>query len=92
MRNDPNSLVRKQFLITRRQAEKIEKLAGAKGVAATEMLRRAIDAYDPEVRTVGGDAPKLMELVHDRLKEAMQATQEAARVVTSAIEEKPKAR
>lgn len=41
-------LVRKQFLISSAQEAKLKQLAKDHGVSAGEMVRRAIDAYDPD--------------------------------------------
>lgn len=88
MQNDPNSLVRKQFLITKSQVEKLEKLAGGVGISATEVLRRAIDAYAPVQTTADMEAPELLNLLQSRLKEAIDTAKAASIAVGSSIEEK----
>lgn len=67
------SLVRKQFLIYPGQIEKIERLAKRENTSATEMVRKAIDAYNPDIPEDMGEN-ELMELVAARLKEAIADT------------------
>jgi hypothetical protein len=88
MQSDPNSLVRKQFLITRSQVEKLEKLAGGVGISATEVLRRAIDAYAPARTTTDMEAPELLNLLQSRLKEAIDTAKAASIAVGSSTGEK----
>jgi hypothetical protein len=46
--NLTGNLVRKQFLMSYSQAEKLLALSAAKGKSEAEIVRLAIDAYDPE--------------------------------------------
>ena len=85
MRTDHETLVRKQFLITEGQIKKIERLAKAEGITATAMVRQAIDAFDPDNEPGSMDMAELMDLVHSRLKEAIQSTQEARQTVSETI-------
>jgi len=64
------NLVRKQYLVSEGNIKKIEKLAGSRGTSAAEIVRLAIDAYDSHG---AGDmeAPELMQLVHEKLKELL---------------------
>jgi hypothetical protein len=48
------------------------------------VVRRAIDAYDPE-HVDGMDAPEMMELVASRLADALTATRRANRRVSAAM-------
>jgi len=59
------NLVRKQYLISESNIRKIEMLASAKGASAAEIVRRAIDAYDPH-GAADMEAPELMQVVHER--------------------------
>ncbi len=63
-------LVRKQFLISPAQIEKIEFLAKEKNTSAAEMVRNAITAYNPDVPT-DIEESELLELVSARVKEAI---------------------
>ncbi len=86
MRTTQETLFRKQYLVTEEQIKKIERLAKAEGTSATEMVRQAIDAYDPDTQADSMDMAELIDLVHSRLKEAIQSTQEATRTVSETLE------
>ena len=79
-----DNLIRKQYLVTVDNIKKIEKLASARGTSAAKIVRLAIDAYDPHG---AGDleAPELMQLVHEKLKEAIATTRQANKSVTRAL-------
>ena len=82
----PEKLVRKQFLISPSQVEKLNRLARDEGTSVAEMVRLAIDTYNPDTAAIGDlDAPELMELVSQRLKEAITSTQKANRAVGNAL-------
>jgi hypothetical protein len=79
-------LVRKQFLISPSQVEKLNRLARNEGTSVAEMVRAAIDTYNPDTAAiVDSDAPELMELVSERLKEAITSTQKANRVLSNTL-------
>ncbi len=67
-----SNLVRKQYLISANQIEKLDRLAKERGASAAEIVRQAIDAYEPDLN--GMDAPELLELVASRVKEAIEDT------------------
>ena len=67
-------LVRKQFLIHPDQIKKLNLLAKQSETSAADMVRRAIDAYNPDVPD-GMDDAGLLELVSARVKEAVADTQ-----------------
>ena len=79
-----SNLVRKQYLVSKDNIKKVEKLASARGTSAANIVRQAIDAYDPHG---AGDmeAPELMLLVHDKLKEAIATTKKANKKVANAL-------
>ena len=82
----PEKLVRKQFLISPSQVEKLNRLAMDEGVSVAEMVRVAIDTYNPDSAAIADlDAPELMELVSKRLKEAISSTQKANRAVRNTL-------
>jgi hypothetical protein len=79
-------LVRKQFLISPSQVEKLNRLASDKGTSVAEMVRVAIDTYNPDTAAIADlDAPELIELVSQRLKEAITSTQKANRAVGNTL-------
>ena len=79
-------LVRKQFLISPSQVKKLDRIARDEGTSVAEIVRIAIDTYDPKMAPfVELDAPELMELVSTRLKEAIASTQKANRNIDRAL-------
>ncbi len=79
-------LVRKQFLISPSQVEKLNRLAKNEGISVAAMVRAAIDTYNPDAAVIADlDAPELMELVSERLKEAITSTQKANRAVSNTL-------
>ncbi len=71
-----SSLIRKQFLISAESISKLEKLAKARNTSASEIVRQAIDSYNP-YESEEMDMPELMELVGVKLKEAIRSTKKA---------------
>lgn len=78
------NLVRKQFLVTPLNVEKLQRLAEESGTSAAAIVRKAIDAYEPSEQGKP-EAPELMELVSIRLKEALAATRKANRQVAKTL-------
>jgi len=79
-------LVRKQFLISPSQVEKLNRLAKDEGISVAAMVRVAIDTYNPDAAVIADlDAPELMELVSERLKDAITSTQKANRAVSNTL-------
>lgn len=66
-------LVRKQFLIHPDQIKKLQRLARDGETSAADMVRKAIDAYSPDV-PMGMDDSELLDLVSERVKEAIADT------------------
>jgi hypothetical protein len=66
-------LVRKQFLISPSQAKKIELMAKKQKTSAAEMVRKAIDAFNPDTLADMAET-ELLELVRVRVKEAITDT------------------
>lgn len=76
------NLIRKQFLVSESNIVKITKIAEQKQTSVTDVVRMAIDAYDPNDNT---SMPELMELVSKRLKEAIESTQMANKKVSETL-------
>lgn len=70
-----NNLVRKQYLISPTQVKKIELLAKKQKKSAAEMVRNAIDAFNPDV-PIDMKESELFDLVSTRVREAIANTQE----------------
>lgn len=68
------NLVRKQFLIAPRQINKLKLLADKQNTSAAEVVRMAIDAFNPDLPTDLNDS-ELFDLVSARVKEAIAETE-----------------
>ncbi len=80
----PNKLVRKQFLVSRKQVIKLDRLAQDQSTSVAEVVRLAIDAYEPgETPELG--SRELMSLVSAQLKETINATRRANDVLAKAL-------
>jgi hypothetical protein len=84
--NLTGSLVRKQFLISNNQLKKLSAISVSKGKSEAEIVRLAIDAYDPE-GSGAESVPELMELLDKRLKDAIQTTKHASSVVANTLKQ-----
>jgi non-homologous end joining protein Ku len=77
-------LVRKQFLIYPAQARKIELIAKRQNTSAAEMVRKAIDAFNPDAWSDMAET-ELLELVRSRVKEAIADTRKTRERLVSAL-------
>jgi hypothetical protein len=68
-----SNYIRKQYLVSEGNVKKLERIAKTKGTSVTEIVRRAIDAFNPDSLDAA-DENELMELVSLRLKEAVAET------------------
>lgn len=78
-------MVRKQFLIPPSTVKRLEEIAAERGTSASEIVRQAIKSYginDAEAL----ESTELMELVSNRLTEAIKSTRHAQRVVSKALQ------
>ncbi|MEA3361197.1 MAG: ribbon-helix-helix protein, CopG family [Thermodesulfobacteriota bacterium] len=79
-------LVRKQFLISPSQVQKLNHLARDRGTSVAEMVRVAIDSYNTDMAVVTDlEASELMELASKRLKEAIASTKKANRAINKTL-------
>ncbi len=69
------NLVRKQYLIAPRQIKKLEILAKKQKTSAADVVRKAIDAFNPDVPAEMNES-ELFDLVSAKVKEAIKDTQE----------------
>ena len=77
-------LIRKQFLVSESNIAKLEEIASKRGTSAAEIVRQAIEAFDPDRADIL-EAPELMDLVSHRLREAIKSTQRANRKVAKTL-------
>ncbi len=83
-------LVRKQFLISPTQAKKIESIAKRQKISAAEIVRKAIDAFNPDATPDMADTD-LLDLVRVRVKEAIKDTKKTRERLSAALNKlKPK--
>lgn len=68
------NLVRKQFLMSNENISKLHHLAQQQGTSSAQIVRLAIDAYDPDNQITQDEEGELMDLVAVRLKEAIEDT------------------
>ena len=78
-------LVRKQYLVYERQVEKLKLIASREDQSEAEIVRRAIDAFDPDAIGELGE-PEFVALVAERLKEAVKSTRAARRKVEKSLQ------
>jgi len=76
--------MRKQYLVSKDNVNKIQQLANKKGTSAANIVRLAIDAYDP-LGADDMDSLDLMNLVSEKLKDAVSATKRANRKVARTL-------
>jgi len=67
------NLVRKQYLIAPHQVDKLKVLASKQKTSAAEIVRMAIDAFNPDVPAELNES-ELFDLVSARVKEAIEDT------------------
>jgi hypothetical protein len=80
-----SALLRQQYLIPRRSIEKVRALGRKAGVPATEIVRRAIEAYDPERLALSSEqdeiqARALLDEIHASLRETIARVDESLAV------------
>lgn len=79
-------LVRKQFLIHPRQLEKLKSLAKREKLSQADLVRRAIDAYDPDNQFSNLEGSELIDLALLKVKEALTDTQKTRKALNAALE------
>jgi hypothetical protein len=75
MEKSVDQLVRQQYLVPRRSVAKLRQLSKRQKVSATEIVRRAIEAYDPDTESQAAQetaALGLLAEVHGQLRKAMR--------------------
>lgn len=77
------NLIRKQVMLSTENIEKLDQLSKVRGTSAAEIVRQSIDSYDPDSNDV--EESELMELVSERLQEAIQDTAKTRRRLNKAL-------
>ena len=79
------NLVRKQIMLSQSNIDELEKIADDKDASVAEVVRLAVDSYNPTTEDMGDQ--ELMALVSKKLKEAIKATDRASETVRKTVEE-----
>lgn len=66
------NLVRKQIMLSNANINKLEKIAKANNSSVAEIVRTAVESYDPDADDI--NMAELQEIVSIRLKEAIEDT------------------
>lgn len=73
-------LLRKHYLLSTENVEKVERLAKTEQCSAAEVVRKAIEAYDADSSEEGLD--ELLDVVEDSIAEALESTRATNRKVS----------
>ncbi len=74
--------VRKQFLVTEDNAAKLDLLEAAEGVSASEIVRRAIDAYN--VSDDDAELERLVNMMSESIQDAVKEVRAVRKQVRQA--------
>ena len=70
--------MRRQYLVTEDNVEKLRDISKSEGISATEVVRRAIDAYQPRGDT---ELEELVEMMSNSVHEAIKEVRSARKIV-----------
>ncbi|MBL4852290.1 MAG: hypothetical protein JKY90_08455 [Gammaproteobacteria bacterium] len=79
------NMSRKQIMLGQKQRNKLSRLSASQGKSESEIVRLAIEAFDPNSNA--HEATELMELVSERLQEAIHSTKKTNRVVAKTLKQ-----
>ena len=77
------NLVRKQIMLSNSNIAKLEEIAQERGTSVAEVVRLAVDSYNPVAEDMGDQ--ELMALVSTRLKAAIKETDRVSRKINKTI-------
>ncbi|MCM8854281.1 MAG: hypothetical protein LC541_00785 [Candidatus Thiodiazotropha sp.] len=77
------NLIRKQIMLSADNIEKLDQLSKVRGTSAAEIVRLSIDSYDPDSNDI--EESELMELVSERLQEAIHETSKTRKRLNKAL-------
>ncbi len=76
MRPQSETLVRRQFFISINQVKKLEEFSSILNVrSAAQIVRDAIDSYDPVAEKLQSQEQELLAIAHEKVKEALVKTE-----------------
>jgi len=79
------ALVRRQYLVTEDNVSKLESLSRVEGVSATEIVRRAIESYNPG--DDDAELERLVEMMTESVHAAIKEVRAARKRVRQANKE-----
>ncbi|MCP3663467.1 MAG: hypothetical protein GY696_13415 [Gammaproteobacteria bacterium] len=77
------NLIRKQIMLSPKNIEKLDQLSKGRGTSAAEIVRLSIDSYSPDSMDI--EESELLELVSEKLQEAIQETSKTRRRLNKAL-------
>ena len=80
-----NTLHRKQYLVSKANLEKIASIQAMQGKSATEIVREAIDAYDPAADKEEQITPEAVAFLSEQVQAAISQTEETNAKVEALI-------
>lgn len=84
-----NTLVRKQFFISTKNVEKLDRLMKEiKGSSAANIVRAAIEAYDPHGNNANAEDSEQAELIaiaQAKVREAIEKTENTIQIVDNCL-------
>lgn len=72
-------LLRKQYLVSGANVRKLNKISKAKSCSAAEVVRQAIDSYDPD--NDEAELDQLVALMSESINEATSAVRSARKLI-----------
>ncbi len=79
------NLVRKQYLMSNENISKVNRLAKKAGASSAQIVRLAVEAYNPDQEIHNSEESELIELVSKRLKEAIVDTQKTRKKLATTL-------
>lgn len=80
-------LLRRQYLITENNSAKLNTLAESEGVPVTEIVRRAIDAYNASEDDA--ELERLVDMMSESINDAVKEVRSARKLVRKANRDYP---
>lgn len=85
------NLIRKQYLMSDENITKVNRLAKKQGTSSAQIVRLAVEAYNPDRDLESIEENELMELVSARLKEAIADTRTTRKKLDQTLDKLGKA-
>ena len=80
-----DNLIRKQIMLSNSNISKLEKIAEERGASVAEIVRLAVDNYNPNIEDMGDQ--ELMALVSKKLREAIKETDRVSRRINKTVKQ-----